>query len=99
MPAGVGADPAFFGQHVAVEKEQDLAGCRPRASVPRPGQAEPAAVLAHYPDLQRSRPRSPDRGIRPVVDDHDLEQISRPGLAFERRGFSPESREQAGTPG
>ena len=82
MPPGVFRHPFGRGQHVTVEKEQDVVCGYPGAGVPRSGTSEPLPGLAHDLDVQR-RQWGPQRRLRPVVHDHHLEQVPRVGLAFQ----------------
>ena len=84
-PPGVRHHPARLGKYVAIEEEEDVVGRRLGTTVPRPGQPEPAALLAHHFDVQRRRGEALQRRLRPVVHDDHLEQLPRIGLAFERR--------------
>ena len=79
VPARMGRQQSRLGDHVAVEKHQDVVRRRPRPGIARPRQAEAAPLLAHQLHVERNGARhgplgNPNRRLRAVVDDHDLEQ-------------------------
>ena len=83
VPARMRRQQPRLRDHVAVEKHQDGVRRRPRPGIARPRQAEPAPRLAHQLHLERSgdgQGGEPERRLRAVVDDHDLEQRARPVL-------------------
>ena len=84
VPPRVGRQPSRLRQHAGVEKHQDVMGRRPRPGVacPRP----PAGVVlqVYVLLLERRRRRGCRRPGRAHVDDDDLEQVQRPGLACQR---------------
>ena len=84
VPTGVGREPARLGQHVAVEKEQDVMARGAHPGVARPREPEAAVLLAHHLHVERARAGGFQRRPRPVVDDDHLEEVPRIRLAFER---------------
>ena len=85
VPAHVCLEPLRFGQHVAVEEDDDVSGRVGRTGSTRC--AQPLAVLgidAHHLDLERCVQRWPNRWLRAVVDDGDRGRCRGVGLMRER---------------
>ena len=85
VPAGVGREQPGFGDHVAVEKHEDVVQCRARPGVPGPRKPEPAPLLPHRAHAQRGRGGDAERREGAVVDHDHLEQRARIVLALEAR--------------
>ena len=83
MPARMGRDHPGLRDHIAVEEDEDVVGRGGDAGVAGAGQPEPAPLLADHRHLERRTGGSRQRGGRPVVDHHHLQQLRRPGLPLE----------------
>ena len=85
VPTGVGRQTLRLQQHVAVEKDENVMGGKPRARVPGPGQTEAAMLLPHHPYVERRPGGRLGRDARSVVDDDYLEPVRGQGLPLQSR--------------
>ena len=80
VPTGVGLHLGGFGDHVAVQENQDGAGSGRCAGVAGTGQPETGTFLGHHAGRKRGAGWHGDGRVGSVVGDDHLEQVHRVGL-------------------
>ena len=80
VPASMGLHQLGLGDHVAVQKHQDLPGRPVGAQIAGPGQAKPVALLGYHRGGKTHTAWQGDWRIRAVVHYNGLHQVCRVGL-------------------